>query len=105
MDGDFPLFDALEALVVFVGVVVVGIWLLRYRSDFTISVRRGVYRIKGQMPTPLRQAVEEYLTRELEKHPTFKVHGTWQKKRLRIWFSGAISRGEQQRLRNIMINP
>jgi hypothetical protein len=78
------------------------IYLLWPKSDFTFRVYRRKARSFGKLPAPLRQVLEEFLALEMEGTRTFKVHGTWQKKRLHLRFRGDLTRGEQQRIRNLM---
>jgi len=89
------------ALMAFGAVAVLLFWR---KSDFTIRVRRGRAHFRGKLPASLRQAVQEFLADEIERHRSFKVHGVWDKKRLRLWFRGDLSLGDQQRLRNVLVN-
>ena len=97
--------EEFEALfMALVGCGVLAACFFWHRSDFTIRVHRGKTECQGKLPAHLRQAVEEFLAQEMENGRSFKVQGNWEKKRLRLWFAGDLSRCEQQRIRNLLVN-
>ena len=96
-----------EYEVLFMALVSCGVlWACFFwrKNDFTIRVHRGKADCRGKLPVHLRQAVEEFLAQEMESRRSFKVQGNWEKKRLRLWFQGDLTRGEQQRIRNLLVN-
>jgi hypothetical protein len=74
------------------------------RADFTFTVCHGKSSCFGKLPVHLRQILEDFLTKEMEGDRSFKVQGSWHKKRLRLSFRGDLTVGERQRIRNLLVN-
>jgi hypothetical protein len=88
------------AAVVAVALIVVWYWR---PSDWVVRVRDGRVECAGKKPIPRRAELEEYLLGELKLPGPYKIMGRRQGGRLRVWFSGKLSRGDRQRLRNFFL--
>jgi hypothetical protein len=94
--------DPMTLAMLVIGLVV--FYFLWPKPDFTFRVNHGKAQSTGKLPVNLRQVLEEFLTQELDDNRTFKVHGTWRKKRLQLDFRGDLTKGERQRIRNLLTN-
>jgi uncharacterized protein DUF3634 len=82
--------------------VVLAAFLWR-RRDFVIRVRGGRVECWGKVPKVLKPDLDEFLLRDLHLEGTVKIMGRRHKGRLRVWFRGRLSPGQQQRLRNFLL--
>src|SRR5262249_38602126 len=85
---------AAVALAVLAGVFV---W---QRCDFVIRVRGGRVECRGRVPLALTRGIQEFLLQDLGLRQPVTIRGRWQGKRLRVWCSGGLTRGQEQRVRN-----
>jgi hypothetical protein len=82
-----------------VGAVVLYVW---QRSDFVVRAHPGRFECKGLLPVPQQQALAEFLLQDLALKKPVTIMGKRMGRRLRLWFRGPLSPGDQQRIRNIL---
>jgi hypothetical protein len=88
-----------------VGAVVIYVtlrFLIFRRADFTVRYRRGQVEFRGSFPLSQRGALAELL-REMNLEGPAKIMGVRRKSGLRVWFSGALTAGQKQRIRNFLL--
>ena len=90
------------AVVLVAAYVVYGL-LLRRKADFIIRVRGDRIQFKGRFPVSQRAAIVQFLVSDTAIHGPCKIYGSWEKKRTTVWFSGHITEGEKQRVRNFLL--
>src|SRR5438876_390285 len=95
--------DALLRLCVIIAAAFVVYALLRRRFDFVIRVCADRVEFKGKFPIGQRPAVIHFLTSDAAVRGPCKIYGAWIKGRPAIWFSGHVSDGEKQRIRNFLM--
>jgi hypothetical protein len=85
--------------------VVVAVALyLGLRKDFTIQVAGGRVEYRGRLPFARRDELEAFLLQDLAPRGPVVISGKQSNGRLRLWFKG-VPAGEQQRIRNFLMNP
>jgi hypothetical protein len=103
MDPDLlPDTHVLLFAVVAVLFVLALLWV-RNHSDFVIRVRRGEVRCRGRVPLAQTRGLREFLLDDLAVRDGVTIRGRWQGGRLRVWCSGNLTRGQQQRVRNFLL--
>jgi hypothetical protein len=75
--------------------------LLRRRADFVIRIREDRVDFKGNFPRAQRAAIIHFLSTEAGIRGPCKIFGSWKKGRPAVWFSGQMSEGDKQRIRNL----
>ncbi len=102
--GDDSTWLLLMRLAVGAAVVYLTIrWLLVPRADFTIRLRRGRVEFRGAFPLAQRAALTELL-HDLGLEGPAKIMGVRRGARLRVWFGGALTDGQKQRIRNFLLS-
>lgn len=100
MDSPTPL---LLQLVAGAAIIVLMYYVLfGRRADFVIQIRRGQVRCTGRVPLALQQRLTHFLLNDLGIKGSVRILGAHHGKRLQVWFRGALSPGEQQRIRNFL---
>jgi hypothetical protein len=84
-------------------VVLVYYALFGRRAEFVIDVKRGQVRCKGKVPLAVQQRLTHFLLDDLGIRDSVRILGANRGKRLKVWFRGRISPGEQQRIRNFLV--
>jgi hypothetical protein len=103
MNFDFLPDPSVILAVVVAALLVLGfIWLER-RNDFVIRVRRGTVVCRGRVPQSQTRGLSEFLLDDLAVRDAVTIRGRWQKGRLRVWFHGNLTKGQQQRVRNFLL--
>ena len=102
-DWDLYFEYGLRLAVVLVAAYVVYGLLLRRKADFIICVRGDRIQFKGRFPLSQRAALVQFLMGDTAIHGPCKIYGARKNKRTTIWFSGHISEGEKQRVRNFLL--
>jgi hypothetical protein len=80
----------------------VVLWLYQ-RSDFVIRVRRGNVECRGRVPLAQARGLTEFLLDDLAVRDGLTIRGRWHGGRLRVWFQGNLTKGQQQRVRNFLL--
>jgi hypothetical protein len=92
-------------LAVGVGVLFAAYLLLfGRRADFVIEVRGGQVRHKGKIALAVVQQLTPFLLHDLGITDSVRILGSLNGGRMRVWFRGHISPGQQQRIRNFLAN-
>jgi hypothetical protein len=92
------------SLTVAVGLVVlVAVGLFYRKSDFVIRVRRGIVRCSGRVPLSQTRGITQFLLEDLAVHDRVTIRGRWQEGRLQVSVHGALTKGQQQRVRNFLL--
>jgi hypothetical protein len=73
------------------------------RADFVIRVRDGRCECRGRLPQALHGEVADFLLRDLKVKGPIKVLGKRVRGRLKLWYRGALTPGQQQRVRNFLL--
>jgi hypothetical protein len=102
-DWDLYLEYGVRLAVVLAAAYIVYGLLLRRKADFVIRVRGYRIHFKGEFPLSQRAALVQFLANDTAIHGPCKIYGASKKKRTTIWFSGHISEGEKQRVRNFLL--
>jgi len=95
-------FSSLFLLAACAAVLVLIYHALFGRPDFIIDVRRGQVRCKGRVSLALQRRLAHFLLEDLGIRDSVRILGAQRGKRMRVWFRGQISPGEQQRVRNFL---
>jgi hypothetical protein len=90
-------------LAVLVGLVA-GVALLGPPSLFVIRVRQGRIECRGRRSLLAQQQIADFLLRDLAPRAPIAIVGYRIASRLRLRFSGPLSAGEKQRIRNVLFN-
>ena len=85
-------------------IVLIYFALFSRRAEFVIDVRKGEVRHKGRVPLAVVQQLAPFLLHDMGITDSVRILGSWQGKRMRVWFRGQLSRGQQQRIRNFLAN-
>ena len=86
-------------------VLVIAFRLLVFRpADFSVRVRNGVLQFHGAFPRIRQSDFAELLLSDLQLRHAVAVHGVRRGGRLSVWFSGQISEGQKQRIRNFLLS-
>jgi hypothetical protein len=98
--------DELLLQVVIGLLAVAGIYFLFFyrRSDFRIRVHGRHVECQGKLPIAHQQAVAEFLREDLTTRARLTIWGARHGKQLVLWFSGPLSTGEKQRIRNFLMS-
>src|SRR5262249_29306167 len=56
----------------------------------------------GKFPASRRAGLAQFVRYDLQLTGPITIRGAWYGRRLRVWFSGPLTPGEQQRLRNYL---
>jgi len=73
------------------------------RADFVVSIRHGQVRWKGKVPAGLQERLSNFLRNELQFAGSARIMGAYRGPHMRIWFSGQMTRAQQQRIRNLLL--
>jgi hypothetical protein len=102
--GQETIWDFLMRAAVAAAVIAIIVrFLLVRRADFVIRIRGEKIHFQGGFPLSQRAELTELL-RELKPAGSAKIMGVRHGQRLRIWFSGSLSAGQQQRIRNFLLS-
>ena len=102
---DSSVITLLFRLAVAVGVMLIAYLVLFSRhTDFVIEVRGGQVRHKGKIALAVVQQLTPFLLHDLGITDSVRILGSTSGGRLRVWFRGRISPGQQQRIRNFLAN-
>jgi hypothetical protein len=83
-------------------VVLVALYLAR-RSDFVVrAAPPDRFECKGLLPKAQQQALAQLLLHDLQLRGPVTIRGRRFRQRTRLWFSGPLTPGEQQRIRNFL---
>ena len=84
-------------------VALVALYLTQ-RKDFVFRARPGRFECWGRVPLAKQEAVARFLLEDLAVREPVKVMGRWGTgRRLRLWFRGPLTPGQQQRIRNFLL--
>jgi hypothetical protein len=101
--GDGTVWDYLIRIAVGAVAIYVTLRLLVWRrADFTVRVRAGAIDFRGKFPLAWQAALAGLL-REMNVEGSATILGRWQGQRLRVWFRGALTEGQKQRIRNFLL--
>jgi hypothetical protein len=82
-----------------VGLIALFLW---QRKDFVVRARPGRFECRGLLPVVQQKALAQFLLHELPLRGEIKILGKKTGGRLRLWFRGPLTPGEQQRIRNFL---
>jgi hypothetical protein len=83
-------------------VLLVALYLAR-RKDFVIRVGpSGRFDCEGLLPKALQQELAQLLLHDLNLRGPVTILGKRSGNRIRLWFRGPLTPGEQQRIRNFL---
>jgi hypothetical protein len=88
------------AFVILIALVVIWFWR---RSDFVVRIRGDQVDFHGKFPASRRAGLAQFVRYDLHLAGPITIRGAWYGRRLRLWFSGPLTPGEQQRLRNYLL--
>jgi hypothetical protein len=103
MDLDSLLQPQTVLCVIVAGLFVVVLIAIYNRADFVIRVRQGTVECRGKVPLAQTRGLSEFLLDDLALQDAVTIRGRWQGGRLRVWFQGNLTRGQQQRVRNYLL--
>jgi hypothetical protein len=103
MDIDFLPSPQVIIFVLVAVLFVLALLALQNRADFTIRVRKGTVECRGRVPLAQTRGLSEFLLHDLGVHDAVTICGRWQGRRLRVWFRGNLTKGQQQRVRNYLL--
>ena len=86
-----------------VAVVALVVLYLLQRKDFVVRVRAGRFECWGRMALVEQKALAQFLLHDLAVTGEVQVSGKWTGGRLRLWFRGPLTPGQQQRIRNFLL--
>jgi len=95
LESSWPMFVALLAGGL---AVAYAIW----RPDFSVRVRNGRCRCKGNLPLVRQKALAQFLLHDLQPSGAITICGRVRKGRLQLWYFGRLTPGERQRIRNFL---
>jgi|SRR5262249_9100054 len=99
---DVSLEYCIRAAVLLVVLYVAYELLPRRKSDFVISIRSDRVKFKGGFPLAQRATIIQFLLSDAAIRGPCRIYGARKKRRLVLWFTGHISEGEKQRVRNFL---
>jgi hypothetical protein len=88
------------ALALLIGLAIVFFWR---RSDFVIRVRRKQVTFRGKLPLRSHQGIAEFLLKDLDVQGPVTILGRRDRGRMKVWFRGRLTQGQQQRVRNFLL--
>jgi hypothetical protein len=92
--GESTLFAAIV-----VALIAFYVW---QRNDFIVRAGPGRFECRGLLPLVRQKALAQFLLHELPLRGEIKIMGKKTGGRLRLWFRGPLTPGEQQRIRNFL---
>jgi hypothetical protein len=84
-------------------VALVALYLIQ-RKDFVMRVRAGRLECWGRLALVEQKALAQFLLHDLGVTEEVQVSGKWTGGRLRLWFRGPLTPGQQQRIRNFLVS-
>jgi hypothetical protein len=90
------------AVALVLAVVVVAVLYHANRRDFVVRFRDGRFTCTGRLPQ--RAALEQFLRDDLAVAGSVEISGRRRGNgRLVLWFSGDLTPGQEQRIRNFLL--